>query len=493
MAFQLRPMKHVGRGVKQVERERIDDALARLDRLEGCSPEQIEEQVHEIRKRCKEARGLARIVRPALGDEFDRFNRLVGDAATELSSIRDAHAVLVTLDHLRSMPHDDVEESFAPVRAGQAELAREATDGLRAGDPRLERASALLTDARRRIKLWDLPQGFDPIADGLGETYRRGARAFKRAVRQPTDDRMHEWRKSVKHLWYQVRLLQPAAPSVLGNLSDVLDGLADALGDDHDLAVLVEHLAAEPERFGASASMSDVECAAREQQDDLRARSFRLASTVYAEPRSAFVARIRTYWDTTLAEGPERPTGGIGALVADLDRTADDPRRARGATGIERERKYLVTLPIELSEGTPLRQGYVAIDGALSVRVRDAGPDGCTLTLKAGSGASRIELEWPIERARFDELWRHTKARRISKTRSADPLGDHIVEVDVFHDELSGLVIAEVEFDDDASMAVFTPPTWFGPDVTDDVRYTNASMAMNGLDPRLFTSPTPNA
>ena len=137
----------------------------------------------------------------------------------------------------------------------------------------------------------------------------------------------------------------------------------------------------------------------------------------------------------------------------------------------------------------------MAINGSVSVRVRhdgrpgQAGHDGqdgqgrCTLTLKAGHGAVRTELEFAITDEQFETTWPLTGGRRIHKTRYRLPIGQpdgaqHIAELDVFHDELEGIVIVEVEFDGEDSMAAFTPPDWFGDEVTDDLAYTNASLAV---------------
>jgi adenylate cyclase len=51
------------------------------------------------------------------------------------------------------------------------------------------------------------------------------------------------------------------------------------------------------------------------------------------------------------------------------------------------------------------------------------------------------------------------------------------VELDVFHDALAGLIVAEVEFDSERALSEFQPPPWFGREVTDDVAYTNAALA----------------
>ena len=109
----------------------------------------------------------------------------------------------------------------------------------------------------------------------------------------------------------------------------------------------------------------------------------------------------------------------------------------------------------------------------------NAGHDGCTLTLKSGRGAVRTELEFPITFEQFTVAWEQTGGRRIRKTRHRLAIDDHEVDLDVFHDDLKGLLLAEVEFESDASMASFKPPAWFGPDVTDDITYTNVSLAVN--------------
>jgi adenylate cyclase len=154
------------------------------------------------------------------------------------------------------------------------------------------------------------------------------------------------------------------------------------------------------------------------------------------------------------------------------------------ATSIERERKYLVAeMPPLPPSGDSLRQGYVATDGEVAVRVRESNAEHRTLTIKGGRGAVRTELEWPITREQFDALWALTDGRRIEKTRYRLPLGEHVAELDVFAGTLAGLVLVEVEFDSDAAMARFEPPRWFGDDVTDDRRYTNAALALDGAPP----------
>ena len=496
MAYALAPSRSIEQEIRRIAFERLDDAIHRLDRLEGASGSEIEDSVHEVRKRCKETRGLARLVRPTVGPAFRGFDCTVRDAAAELSSIRDAHALLATFDDLRDAQTTPSAVELDDIRVSQAAIADDATSQIRHGDPRLVKAKTLLVEAEQQLARWSIPSGFGSLAGGLKSTYRSGRRGFQRAQHKPTDRRMHEWRKAVKYLCYQIRLLEEAAPSVLQPMAESLDDLADALGDDHDLAVLIDHLKADPDKFGDRKAVKQARRLARKQQRDLRARAFRLGATLYAERTATFVDRIETYWTITLRHGPELPTGGIADL-ADRRQPRRDAQLAPAEattsdTTVERERKYLIasstdvaSIGAELGEGTELRQGYLAIDNGVSVRVRDAGTRGCTLTIKSGRGAVRTELEWTIDRALFDEAWALTGARRIAKTRYRIPFEDHVIELDVFAEALSGLIVAEVEFDSEEEMAAFYPPAWFGRDVTDDVTYTNSSLAMHGLDVEL--------
>ena len=58
--------------------------------------------------------------------------------------------------------------------------------------------------------------------------------------------------------------------------------------------------------------------------------------------------------------------------------------------------------------------------------------------------------------------------------------GAAMVEVDEYEGDLRGLLVAEVEFDDEAASDAFTPPDWFGPEVTEDDRYKNRALAVDG-------------
>ena len=315
MAYEFDPAARLSRDVRRVARDRLDDAIETLDRLGEQAGASSEDAVHDVRKRCKEVRALARLVRSPLGDEFDRFNATVRDAADVLAPIRDAQAVLATLDDLRRVG-DTLEPELERVRSIQAAAAEQAARDIHGGDELIEQAREMLGAARKRVKLWRLPDGFDAIGPDLGRSYRRGQRALRVAIDRPTDENVHEWRKSVKTLWYQMRLLEQAAPSTLAPVIETLDHRGEGLGDDHDLAVLVERLAADPHRFGGALHALRAIEIARAEQAVLRRPAFRLGATIYAETPKAFVARFERYWNNAVELGPELAAGGIAELAA---------------------------------------------------------------------------------------------------------------------------------------------------------------------------------
>jgi adenylate cyclase len=147
---------------------------------------------------------------------------------------------------------------------------------------------------------------------------------------------------------------------------------------------------------------------------------------------------------------------------------------------MEIERKFLVErLPDDLGgRARRIDQGYLALDdrSGVEVRLRRHG-DELSLTVKGAGGLARVEEELFLDEATFESLWPLTEGRRVQKTRHELPGG---IEVDVYDGDLAGLVVAEVEFDSEEESAAFEPPEWFGDEVTDDARYKNRCLAVDG-------------
>lgn len=145
--------------------------------------------------------------------------------------------------------------------------------------------------------------------------------------------------------------------------------------------------------------------------------------------------------------------------------------------GVEIERKFLVAGDEwrELADGIDYRQGYLSTVKERTVRVRTIGERGY-LTVKGISvGAVRAEFEYEIPRKDADQMLDHLCERPlIFKTRFTVPFRGHLWEVDDFHLENAGLVVAEVELSDPDEW--FAKPDWIGEEVTGDPRFFNANL-----------------
>ena len=146
------------------------------------------------------------------------------------------------------------------------------------------------------------------------------------------------------------------------------------------------------------------------------------------------------------------------------------------AMGIEIERKFLVTgAAWRQGEGTPYRQGYLSRDAARTVRVRVAGDAGFLTIKGATRGAVRAEFEYAIPLADAEALLRLADGDLIDKRRRHVAFGGFTWDVDEFFGANAGLVVAEIELPH--ADTPFPRPPWLGREVTDDGRYSNASLS----------------
>jgi CHAD domain-containing protein len=245
-----------------------------IEELEGSNP-----NVHGARKQLKRARATLRLLRPALGDElYGRENVAARDAARPLSDARDHQVLNETLDGLR----EDLGSSASSLR-----IAPLPAHELPA--KRLTEIKGALKRSMTRARAWPPEaEGWDCIATGLSDTYRRARRALRHARADRATDDLHEWRKQTKYLWHQLQILTPLATGPIGELADEFHHLADYLGDEHDLAVLRERVAAP-----ALKTLID------RRRQELQDKALTLGERLYSDKSKAFVHRMQTVWPDT--------------------------------------------------------------------------------------------------------------------------------------------------------------------------------------------------
>lgn len=300
MAYRIRPARKTAKEVRKAALNRLEQAIAAL----GAEPAERAEGVHQARKRFKELRALLRLVRKPLGEHFADGNRRLRDAGRRLAESRDASAMLESWDALAKRNHPLFNsEPFRQI--GSRLQTRAAPDGEVHGEieAEIEQVRAELRTLGEEVRHWKLHgKGFALLAAGLRRTYAEGVEDLARAEQSGTVELLHEWRKRVKDHWYHCQLLAPCWPAALEGRADQLKKVADALGDDHDLAVMMQLMEQEPELFGAAQTREELARCIETRRAQLQQQARRLGRRLYAEAPKALVARIGAYWRVAEAE-----------------------------------------------------------------------------------------------------------------------------------------------------------------------------------------------
>jgi CHAD domain-containing protein len=282
-AYRLHVDEPLPEGIARIARGRFDHAIEELD---GSSRSAPAEAVHNARKDIKKLRSLIRLVRGELGPALAREeNAALRETAALLSGPRDADVMVETLEGL-GLPSS----ASGPLRQA-LEAHRIRTAGGARGEAGAQAIEALST-ARARVVDWPIERdSFAVVAPGLRRAYRRGRRELRAVRREATAEELHEWRKRVKDLWYHHELLRFVWKPVMAAVADEAHELANHLGDDHDLAMLLawarEHAEAPP------ALVEAVDA----RRAGLQADALLLGARLYFESPGDFVSRIGSWWE----------------------------------------------------------------------------------------------------------------------------------------------------------------------------------------------------
>lgn len=147
---------------------------------------------------------------------------------------------------------------------------------------------------------------------------------------------------------------------------------------------------------------------------------------------------------------------------------------------MEIERKFLIKkdqIPGNLTQFPchEIEQGYLCTEPVVRIRRQD---EDYYLTYKSKGLMAREEYNLPLTRNAYLHLRPKADGLVISKTRYLIPEKNGLtIELDVFHQEYEGLLLAEVEFSSQEEAESYCPPDWFGEDVTFSSRYHNSTLS----------------
>lgn len=296
MAYKLRSDESLEEICQRIAREQVSKAIDEID----DDSLNAHETVHQVRKRCKKVRGLLRLFRFGLDDQYSTLNEEFRDAARTLSPVRDSEAVIETYDDLMEVYGELVDQRRLRSIRNEFERRRDAVEKDLDVENRISTFRAFCDGQLSNIESWQLTSDFNTkmLVKGLRKTYRRGRKEMATALETESTEEFHEWRKRVKYHWYHMRILRDVWPPIVRARRDELDELSDLLGDEHDLATLRLSISDGSEAFGDYREIQATIGLIDQRRNELRAKSRNLGRNIYAEKPSALAARFSTYLNT---------------------------------------------------------------------------------------------------------------------------------------------------------------------------------------------------
>ena len=291
MSYRFAFGEPVAEGARRICNEQIDRALDEIDDDERS----LHDRVHQVRKRCKKIRGLARLVRPALGSDYSAINAYFRDTARPLSALRDAHAMVEMLDDLQLVDTEDAREADRTAVREALVRRRDALCGEVDVLSLLRTVRMRLEEGRATPRTWPLDrEGFDAVEKGLRRTAKRARKAMRNATDEGTPAAHHEWRKRVKYLWYHLRLLRRIWTAPMEGLEDEAHRCASLLGDDHDVAVF-RSIADHEEDLAAAPGLQRIQQALARRSTLWRQDALDIGLRLHDEKPKRFTRRLRVW------------------------------------------------------------------------------------------------------------------------------------------------------------------------------------------------------
>ena len=291
MGLRLKLREPLPKGLTRVFCEQIDSALR-------CCQHPAKQRgvtVHAVRKHLKKLRAAMRLAIGAVGKnchaEEDRCVRKIGRLVSDL---RDAQVRLQTFIQLRDKAAKHSGQHRFPRTEELLALERESFSAAFAGWQK--EAIPQLENVKARLVAWPLDGlNWKQICAAVCKTYRRGQRTLATTIDDPDTENFHAWRKRVKDIWYQLRILQPLNRTVLEEMAHDAEVLGELLGNEHDLNFLWTRLEKESGDEALADELAQLQQLITKRCDRLRRDALELGRRFYAEPSKAFAKRISIF------------------------------------------------------------------------------------------------------------------------------------------------------------------------------------------------------
>jgi CHAD domain-containing protein len=290
MSYELRHDEGIGDGLRLICRKQIDLAL----QIVNGEREPDDTPVHEVRKHIKKARAAVHLLKKEIGRGlFKRQDHCLRDVGRLISDIRDAEVRLQTVRQLQGIKRRQKRRSYAKV---EELLVLELENFMAAFAEWQSQAAPMLLRAREELEIWSVEK-FGPaqLCCALQQSYKCARQALAAAKASSTPEDFHAFRSKGKQLWYQLRLVRPADPVVLKNLTDELRAIGDLLGRAHDLSFLGDRLRQDRGHSAAEREAHNLLAVIEASESDLQRAAAELAERFFSEKPRNLGARVASW------------------------------------------------------------------------------------------------------------------------------------------------------------------------------------------------------
>lgn len=297
MAFRIRPSEPFLDEFRRVAGEQLLKAINVLEE----QPDGPHAAVHAARKRFKRLRALYRLIEPDAKSFRQAENARIRDMARSLSAMRDATALVETVDYLAGLAVSA--EEFAALGFASRALV-ERRDRIAASEmdlpARIEAAITTCNAAIAALDTLDLPEGNARAAKRVARAWRKQGIKARRALdvcrEEPAAEAFHDLRKCGQVAWMHLTLLEDLWPTALQARRRETKRLVDELGHEHDLSVLTQAVNERPDLFGDSNTLALLIGAIITRQQAVRAEALALSESVFADDAEREADIVRLLW-----------------------------------------------------------------------------------------------------------------------------------------------------------------------------------------------------
>ncbi len=287
-----KPPLHLSKGKKRV-RDLRELSLLQLKAaiFEMTSGKASPDSIHDTRTYLKKIDALLGMIPSTLlGKELKRTSGKLREAARRIGPLRDAQVLVESIDRIletTSLPKEHT-LGLHSLREGYADMAKQRRlNDLR----RLPEVTRVLKESLEVLTDWkpEEPRK-NQLRKRIRKTYRRGRELLAKATSGDGDiEVFHEWRKSVKRLWYQLRITAPFWPAKAKGLIASTGKIGELAGLERDITLLLASLTSAPRNPAADFLGSMI----AKKLPVLRNQAMKEGAAFYSKKPSEFIMALK--------------------------------------------------------------------------------------------------------------------------------------------------------------------------------------------------------